>query len=876
MSKISLERLKPKYYWIAAFLLAALSMFLMLTYSQMLTSGKFVILGGDAWEIYIANIRMLIRNLSHGETVWYSFTTSMGYNTALTVAFELMSPFNILFFIFQWTDPNVILAVIIIAKIGTAAAAFQLFASKVLNNNRLSSVVFSVFYAMCAFTVEYCIANFMWLDGLYMLPVVAWATYVAVKKNKYLFLIGTYTYIFIAQFYMGYLLAGFSLIMYFLMLILQKKEERKLAPGKSILKYVLSALVSIMLSAFLWMPVLVFLMRHTASDSTTFTSLGVSPFEVLNNLFWGEFQDYHTFPYIYCGLPCMILAPFYFINKEIPKRERIVSGVLLAFFMLGCMVLPIYKLLHAFDAPDMWNYRFSFIISFILCAMAARQCEYIERMNKKYLLLLGVGLIVLYAVEQRLQPLEIGWVARNSNNGLLINAAFVLLWVLFAGLFIKFTGKRSEIMAAMMLLVVAEVVTNGFVRTFDINWKQGLTREDYFYAWEAETERNLNGIADLNRYTDEDEFYRICLYGDAVHNSDAYFGYNGITDFNSAENEALRDFMHKMGFYTSTRRTGGTGLTPPMEMLLSVKNTARLYVDMATANIATDLKVYETPYYLPVGYMVNSGILEDAEYTDNVFENQNALIYRLSGVEGIYEPVPEDKIEAKENGLMFSKKDQAFYLTNPSGGEVIFAIYDVENEVYAEIVPDGENGAVSGIEWETFMNQANSLDSKIHVPFAAQTIAVGENHMIGVEADESFPGVYNTGGLLFYSINGEKLQEAYEILASEGFKVEEYESGYIKGKVCITDERRVLFTSIPYTDGWTVKINGEEAEIIPVCNKAFCAVVLPHVGMYEVEFSYQCPGAVAGLAITVFGLAVLILMIYVGRRRKANVLNNEE
>ena len=93
-------KIKPKYYWLVAFAFGAIAMFVMLSYSQLLTSGKYVILGGDAWEIYIANIRMLIRNLMHGETVWYSFTTSMGYNTALTVAFELMSPFTILFVLF--------------------------------------------------------------------------------------------------------------------------------------------------------------------------------------------------------------------------------------------------------------------------------------------------------------------------------------------------------------------------------------------------------------------------------------------------------------------------------------------------------------------------------------------------------------------------------------------------------------------------------------------------------------------------------------------------------------------------------------------------------------------------------------------------------
>ncbi len=869
------EKLKPKYYWIVAFALGAIAMFVMLSYSQMLTSGKFVILGGDAWEIYIANIRMLIRNLMHGETIWYSFTTSMGYNTALTVAFELMSPFNILFVLFAWADPNVILAIIIIAKVGTAAAAFQLFASRVLGNEKVSSIVFAVFYAMCAFTVEYCIANFMWLDGLYMLPVVAWATYVAVKKNKYLFLTLSYTYIFIVQFYMGYLLAGFSLILYFLLLFMQKKEDRSAGIGASIGRYVLTVVLSVAMSAFLWMPVLTFLLHHTASDSTGFTAIGISPFEVFNNLFWGEFQDYHTYPYIYCGLPCLVLLPFYFANKKISGKERIIAGVLLAFFVLGCMILPVYKLLHAFDAPDMWNYRFSFIISFILCAIAVRQSAFLEEMKKMPLILYCIGLIVFYCAEQILQPLEVGWVARNSNNGLLINCAFVFLWALLAFFAIKPVGKRSTIVASVILLAIAEVVTNGCVRTFDPNWQQGLTKEDYYYTWEKEAKRNLAEVNRHNESMDENEFYRICLYGDAIHNSDAYFGYNGITDFNSAENENLRDFMKAMGFYTSTRRTGGTGLTPPMQMLLSVKNFARLYVDMAVLGVETDLKVYDNEYFLPAGYMVNNEILEETPYSGNVFENQNALIASISGVKGVFEQVPEERIEITDGGMIYNEEEDAFYLTNPDGGSVTFQIMGVPETVYVQAEPMEEGLSVTGLEWGTLMNQANSLDSKVSVPFAAETIGVGENHMISVESKEGFGGFWQTKGLHFYSVNSERLKEAHEELSKETLKVEEYKSGYIKGRVSASGEKNVLFTSIPYTDGWSVRLNGYNWEITPVCNGAFCAVILPGEGEYEIEMKYTCPGAARGLWITIAGIALFVATTLSQRPVKAKSTKSE-
>ena len=866
----ALQKIKPKHFWIVAFLFGGLSMFFMLTYSQMLTSGKYVIIGGDAWDIYISNIRMLIRNLKEGGNVWYSFQTSMGYNTALTVAFELMSPFNVLFFIFAKADPNVILAIIIIGKVGTAAAAFQLFSRKVLGNEHISSVIFAVFYAMCAFTVEYCIANFMWLDGIYMLPVVAWATYVAVKKNKYLFLTLSYAYIFIVQFYMGYLLAGFSLLYFILLLCTQKKEERATKTIFAIAKYVLSALTAIALSAFLWVPVVTFLLNHTVSDSTQFTSPGINPLEVINNLFWGEFQDYHTYPYIYCGLPALLLMPFFFFNRKIAIREKILYGVLLLFFVLGCMVLPVYKLLHGFDAPDMWNFRFAFIISFLICAMACRQSEYAEEVKNKSFFIYVLGLVALYVLQLFLQPRKIGWVARNSLLGLLINFLAIAAWFGMTRLLYHVKEKKLTVILGLLMITVVEVVTNGCVRTFDPVWKQGLTKEDYYYTWEKENHRNLAQIEKNNASMAKDSFYRLCIYGDAIYNSDAYYGYNGVSDFNSAENENLREFMGNMGFYTTTRRTSGTGLTPPMEMLLSVKNTSRLYIDVSMMGIEPDLKVYENEYYLPLGFMINDEAAGNLEYTSNVFENQNMLMKALSGVDGVYEEIPSENVLQESTGVWYSEDDKAFYFTEDEGSETSFLIGGIEDPTYVQIDSLNTPDSASGLSYGVFMNQLNSLDYNLSVPIAAQMPQFEDNHKIFVNASDSFSGIYRVNGLYFYSLSSERLSEAHDVLSKECMSLTELRNGKVKGRIKTSGEKTLMFTSIPYTDGWTLTVDGSEQKIEPVLNGTFCGIRLPQAGNHEVEMVYHCPGAAMGGWISLGGAVLLGALILMEKRKTKN------
>ena len=856
----AIQKIKPKHYWIIASLLGGLSMFLMLTYSQMLTSGKYVVIGGDAWDIYISNIRMLIRTLKEGGNIWYSFATSLGYNTSLTVAFELMSPFNILFFVFSEADPNVILAIIIIAKVATAAGAFQLFSRNVLGNEKVSSVIFAVFYAMCAFTVEYCIANFMWLDGIYMLPIVAWATFVAAKKNKYIFLTISYAYIFIVQFYMGYLLAGFSLFYFILLLWIQKKDERVTNPFISFLKYILSAVTAIALSAFLWVPVVTFLMNHMVSDSTQFTVIGVNPLEIMNNLFWGEFQDYHTYPYIYCGLPTIMLLPFYFFNRKIEVKEKLIYGVLLLFFVLGCMVLPIYKLLHGFDAPDMWNFRFSFIISFLLCAVACRQSTFIEGTKKKWVILYCLALIVIYCVEQKLQPLSLGENAKNSSLGLIINAAFVFLWaLLFVGR-LKALKSNTTFVLLMLMLVIAETVTNACVRTYDPVWKQGLTKEDYYYSWENENKRNLAEIKKTNETLKSQSFYRVCVFGDAIYNSDAYFGYYGISDFNSAENENVREFLRNMGFYTSTRRTSGTGLTPPMAMLLSVKDTSRLYIDVAMMGIEPDIKVYDNEYYLPLGFMVNDEATEKIAYSTNVFENQNMLMDALSGEEGVYDIVPWNKIVQEDMGLWYSEEDKAFFLTGDEGLETSFVISGIDDLVFVQI---DSLGSRKGLRYGVFMNQVSNLDNNLSIPIAAEMPHSGDNHKIVISASDSFGGDYTINDLYFYRLSAEKLNKVFNNLSKETLELEEMENGKIRGRVRTSGEKTLMFTSIPYTDGWKLMVDGKEQEIEPVLNGTFCGIRIPEAGNHEIEMIYHCPGALQGRYISIMGVFLLSIVIII-------------
>lgn len=72
------------------------------------------------------------------------------------------------------------------------------------------------------------------------------------------------------------------------------------------------------------------------------------------------------------------------------------------------------------------------------------------------------------------------------------------------------------------------------------------------------------------------------------------------------------------------------------------------------------------------------------------------------------------------------------------------------------------------------------------------------------------------------------------------------------------EKERLVFFSVPYEDGWSATVNGEEAEIIKV-NVGFMAVKVP-AGEADIRFTYRTPGLFAGLLLT--GGSVLVLIAY--------------
>lgn len=124
---------------------------------------------------------------------------------------------------------------------------------------------------------------------------------------------------------------------------------------------------------------------------------------------------------------------------------------------------------------------------------------------------------------------------------------------------------------------------------------------------------------------------------------------------------------------------------------------------------------------------------------------------------------------------------------------------------------------------------------------------------------------------LKYRVVAEKLDNNYyrevKILQRHRLEDVKFKRNQVQGTIKTT-RPGVLTSSIPYSTGWSVKVNGKKATILRT-NQAFLGVYLP-AGTHHVTFSYELPGIKLGALLSLIGLGWTIFagIITIGWERK--------
>jgi uncharacterized membrane protein YfhO len=273
-----------------------------------------------------------------------------------------------------------------------------------------------------------------------------------------------------------------------------------------------------------------------------------------------------------------------------------------------------------------------------------------------------------------------------------------------------------------------------------------------------------------------------------------------------------------------------------------------------------NLSIYENPYALPIAYMQYSYVTEKefdrlaVPYRDSLLAR--AAVLDQKKMDGLKRYSVKDLpvTKASENFTYENIKKDGNRLTAEKNAAIHIPVKNLSSsaETMIEIKIKEVNGQSFEIRAGNKKTTRNAENDIYTFPVKETLFNLGNYNKDEITVRLS-PGTYQLDRIEVYLVPPEeketlnrKRQELENVKVTEG-KV----SGTVE-----TKQKGILTTSIPFSSGWTVKVNGEKTDPITV-NKAFIGVPLEK-GAYQIEMTYTTPYFYLGLGISIASLLLLI------------------
>lgn len=221
----------------------------------------------------------------------------------------------------------------------------------------------------------------------------------------------------------------------------------------------------------------------------------------------------------------------------------------------------------------------------------------------------------------------------------------------------------------------------------------------------------------------------------------------------------------------------------------------------------------------------------------------------LLSVEYMLDPDIENSKEFADSDGLTEMSGYSYYST-----ECGYTIYKNDNYIpmgftYDYYIDEETITEYSDSRRAHLMLKALLIEDKDKEALSAYLTDIRDEYSIGKDSAGIKPMIFNSTALASDSA-------ARRTVSAHSFKTD---SNGFTAHISM-DRDNLVFFSVPYHEGWTARVNGQEAEIYRV-NKGFMAVVAPE-GVCEITFEFETPGLKAGLAVTL--LTVVVVAAYLG------------
>ncbi len=791
----------------------------------------------DMYHQYVPFLTEFVRKLRDGESLAYSWYVGLGSDFTSIYAYYLASPVYWLAVLCPQSLLIEYMTFFCVVKIGLCGMTFAFYLSRRFQTKDLRIVWFSVFYALSGFVAAYN-WNHMWLDCLWLAPLVILGLEELVKNGRYrLYCISLCAAIF-TNYYLSIMLCIFLVLYFLLQLFTNGLHFRKKL--QAVLRFGIFSLLAGGMAGMLLFPVMS-AMHVTEFHDISFPKKLKVYFNILEVLarhvaMLPTERGLDHWPNIYCGVLVFVLVPVYFFHKKIPLKQRVGRFLLLAVMLFSFSVNMADFVWHGLNYPDSLPARQSFLYIFVVLSMCF-EAVYRNAENSDGRRVVGVFCGFLLLAACGLFVTTDGLTVQVMACTWIFLAGYLLLSMVFSRHFRKhFRGK--EVLRkltvygkwAILVLVAAEALLNmehTSIRT---------VQREYYVRRAAEYEELAAGITER-----DDGIYRFESRDQMTKNDGTLAHYPSASVFSSTVNGSVKDYYETLGMGGSKVSYYYKGATPFVSALLGVKYTfAREELDDTAlyefVDRSGDTYVYRNRYALPLGFVLPGGVKEDleaaCENAGNAIVLQNNIAKRLCG-ETLFSSISGRETETDGNCIRVS--------------------VEADGHLYGIVLqePEGEFVLTRG---EETTELKGSDDYLLDLGY----FAAGEQFSLAAEEEEGI-------SVRLYRLHTEALAETLAVLGEQPFLADTRIENELTGKV-EAKEDGLLILSVPAEPGWSVYVDGAETEYEKFADTM---ITIPLVqGVHTVRLQYTVRGLWQGIFCSLTSLLLFAGIIARDRRWK--------
>jgi uncharacterized membrane protein YfhO len=279
---------------------------------------------------------------------------------------------------------------------------------------------------------------------------------------------------------------------------------------------------------------------------------------------------------------------------------------------------------------------------------------------------------------------------------------------------------------------------------------------------------------------------------------------------------------------------------------------------------------YYNPYALSLAYGVSSDIKDfafknesDKDIYSTPYHKLNAVISSMMGVEDMRVFKEFSRVEVTTSNCDLGYADKHTKYSPEDSAASAYVIYtlnvDRSGDVYFYLpssYPREVELSLNGDAYGTFYGSDTNRTLLLGYFEAGETIT------LKMKLKASVLYVKNDVEC-FYYLDDTVFENAINTLSATQLVIDdEFTDDHITGELLTNTEDQTILTTIPYDEGWIVKIDGKEIEYYKTLD-ALIAFDIDDIGEHEVEFIYRSKPFVLGMICTVsFILLFAVLVMF--------------